>query len=286
MLTEREIQFEAIKSTVQDLQSKTIQLFRQDPVKGIRSHGCGILFTYNFEYFILTAYHNLADEDFDTITARVGPHLPRLRPCVVKYSKVVGTPSLDKIDIAVIHLQSSELIAMLHQYNSFTHLSDIRLDLQNINKKVDKFSLFGYPGSKTKPKYNVDREYTISALYTEVRPANKIHGKLKEHGFSAHIIFDKPKKGYNYFTNQQITSPQMKGLSGCGLWILTSLDVEKLRYNSKLVGIFTELHFGQGFATRIDFVTELMRAHFGTYTMPGSHFVREWKGKYGTQHRL
>lgn len=283
--TEGEIGEQFARMTSAFLQKCTVQLFRTDIEEGIVAHGTAILFTYRNNFFLITASHNFVGEDPKSIRIRVGPHLEKISNSVLKFSKETGSLAKDKIDLAVLWFNDSELIACLHKYNTFIELQDLRIDHEQkvvtSHRKDSKYILFGFPGSRTKQKFGVQNAWNVKALYIEVMLKQFHNDQIELPGFVGHLAFDRPTKGMNPATGSRTSLPKFKGLSGGGLWDIIGIDPANNMLDIRLVGIFIELSLTLGFATRIDFAIELIRSHFGLATLPASSFIRDWRLKYG-----
>jgi len=283
LLSELEIVKEFKLRSSNFLAKCTIQLFRMNSEEGIKAHGSGVLFSFNSKFFIISAAHNFLDEEKESIRLRIGPHLEKIEDADLIYTLLVGDPSVDKIDISVLHIRSQELIKQLQIHNEFIHVNDIIIDHeqkivpQETGSKNGQYLLFGYPGKQTKKIYKSITEWKVKALSIEIFYTENDIQRLKESGFVNHILFNKLNKGYVQPSNDQIHLPEFGGLSGCGLWDFSGFDLENQRMNTKLVGIFIEIRSNLGISTKIDFAIELIRAHFNEITLPISNHVLQWQ---------
>lgn len=193
-----------------------------------------------------------------------------------------------KCDVAIVKLSSdtTEYIREIgYEFLDKKHLG-INLSVQN----ESMLHICGYPANKTRgPIYGRDGKKiqieTISDLnheriifpivfssklvylslpYIDVISQYERRGIEKE----AHLLLSFHYKKLSRLNGSRITLPKPSGMSGSGLWAITSDG------NYHLLGIMIEYNLKDSFmlATRIDYVTELMR-HVYNSDLPKSNII-------------
>lgn len=276
MLNLREISKEIYKEISEYLLITTIQFFKKGNDGSIVPLGCGVLFSFEDDYFIITAAHVIFDENVPEIYFRVRYEMISLESHKVKYVKSSGNGILDKIDIATIKITTPYSIEKLIKHSQFIGLEQIQFNpkqLQGNDIKVKslEYLMFGYPAKKTKLKYNNAREWKVKGLFYWCGLHNIDISKAQEDGFIHHIFCSKMSKGIDLSNNLQQKLPQLPGMSGCGLWVPGKFNLRTGKLQVKLVGIFYGVQHSLMIFTKIDFAIELIRQAYKLPKMPKTH---------------
>ena len=283
LISIKDFEIEFIEKSANFLNKCTIQLFRNNSEEGLVPHGCGILFSFQNYYFLISAAHNFADEPKNDIKLRIGNEIKSIQKSELKFSLETGDLEKDKIDTAVLQIKDKTLISLLKKENEFIDIQDIELDhkqkILNLDSSVESYLyiLYGYPAKQSKPKFNSEFEWVINALYLQGMLVNPKDKTLEKGGYTNHVVIDKLKKGKKYHTGERVNLPIFKGMSGCGLWDIQGFDIKRNKLRIKLVGIFIEIGSNLAISTKIDFAIEVIRYKFGCKKLPSSTHLKNMK---------
>ena len=192
-------------------------------------------------------------------------------------------------DVSVVKLEKDT--STILQNNGYCFITQEHLAINNIIEGHQQLYVCGYPANRTKRVYRNDGSpFHLSQLTedgTETRcypivykskmaylilPATSNDKYYKQLKLEKHLqyVLDFHKDKLCDSKGRRISLPNPRGMSGCGLWGINDSD------NSYyLVGIMTA--FGESLpymqATRIDYVTELMRNVLNA-SLPKSEIVQ------------
>lgn len=268
--------------TGQVLSKYTVQIYKDDIEKAYVSLGSGILFSFENNFFIITASHNFIHEgQFLGIKGyyiQAGVSLYSLQ-----YEDIRGVPQIiyysNKIDLAIVKLESQDLIAALIESKKFVTLEYIkfnpkqRVTFEKNSEPSDFYVLFGFPGTKTKRVIKpgtpivIEKKFNVKAYCQLEYLRNKIPQELIDMGFTNHIFFSKIKKGSDLYSNKRLIKPVQNGMSGCGLWEIYADYVNGMP-KLKLAGIFTEFQMGFGIAVQLKYAIAIIRQEFNLNRLP------------------
>lgn len=225
--------------------------------------GSGILLKIADSYFLATASHNL--EDLNSLFIPTPPNL--YQPIVGKKYRTIGASSVyqdDKIDIAVIKLDEKSVNQISTHY-SFLDGQHIEIGHKIAERMA--YIMIGYPKGRTKrnPK---DKITKCNPFTYHTTPKNQ--QSYKDLGCNPlhHILVEYDINNLNtQKASGKMPGPKPKGMSGGALFHVPFQ--KNVGQNDKimfyLVGILRYFHLNDKkviIATRIDFLTELIRESF------------------------
>lgn len=271
--------------TGQTLSKFTIQIFKDNIETGLCSLGSGVLFSFEKNFFIVTASHNFIQQG-EFVGKGLKDYYIQLGDnglFSLKDEDVQGITEksylLNKIDLAVVKLDSKATIEALLENKRFLQLEDINFfPEQRVTYEANKeasnyYVLFGFPGTKTKRESKSgnpiiqEKKFKVKAYCQLEYLKNKVPQKLIDMGFNKHLFFSKIKKGSDIYLNKQLIKPIQNGMSGCGLWEI-SADFVNGTPKLKLAGIFTEYQMGFGIAVKLKYAIAFIRQNFALKRLP------------------
>ena len=285
LLSIRDFDSQLLVETGQILSKFTVQIFKENIEKGFGSLGSGVLFSFENSYFIITASHNFIHQGefvgkgMKDYYIQLGDRsLFSLRNEDVR-GIVEKSYLLNRIDLAVVKVDSKEIIEALLENKRFLRLEDInffpeqRVAYEANTEASDYYVLFGFPGTKTKKEIKTgnplikEKKFKVKAYCQLEYLKNKVPPKLIDIGFTTHIFFSKIKKGSDLYLNKRLIKPVQNGMSGCGLWEIYADFVDGTP-KLKLAGIFTEFQMGFGISVKLKLVITFIRQNFNLNRLP------------------
>lgn len=247
----------------------------------------GVLCSDDINCYIVTCAHTFAVEDgADKIQGIVMTN--SFTPLNEERVLAPDTTAHGKCDIAILRL-SSDTIKYIEELG-FEFLEKRYLGI-NLSVQYDSIlHICGYPANQTKgPIYgkggrkiqietvsDSDHERRLfpfvfsSKLVYLALPFIDDISQYERHGIEkeTHLLLSFHYKKLSRLNGSRITLPKPSGMSGSGLWAITSDG------NYHLMGIMIEYNLKDSFmlATRIDYVTELMR-HVYNSDLPKSFVI-------------
>lgn len=274
-MTVEEFDRETIRELAEHVCKYTIQIFRTNSEEGTVAHGCGILFQFQENYFLLTAGHNYKGENINELKIRVDEQLLAISGETL-LSKSNDSNVDDKIDIAITKLDDDLSKSLLKSNSKFALISDISLGPQqkisgekNSNDS-DYYFILGYPGGKTKLKYGSNKDWSVQVFFANGYLYNTNIIKLKDKGYDNHLFINRLQKIPDIISGQKTHVPKLNGMSGSGLWDIKGYDLKAKALKCKLVGIFIEENLNVRIYTKIDFAIEMIRHRYNLVKLPKS----------------
>ena len=247
----------------------------------------GILCFDGANYFILTCAHTFSVEDgVNKVQGIVINN--SFTPLNEERVLAPDTTVHGKCDVAIVKL-SSDTTEYIREIG-FEFLDKKYLGISLSVQNESMLHICGYPANKTRgPIYGRDGKKilieTISDLNNEriilpiVFSSKLVYLALpyiddisqyerREIEKETHLLLSFHYKKLTRLNGSRITLPKPCGMSGSGLWVITSDG------NYYLLGIMIEYNLKDSFmlATRIDYVTELMR-HVYNSDLPKSNII-------------
>jgi hypothetical protein len=191
-----------------------------------------ILFTTNGRFFLVTAAHlffaEIYEKDIDVnrIEIAIGNEYHKLGGILVTCDPNgddIYDP--DKIDTAVFELDNDTANSITKKYQ---FLPWIKIHFGHESSAVLKYLIVGYPQAYTK-LYYPDKAVISTPFVLAATGAD--HQYYLQEGIDENKIIVLPIKKDN------AELPKLEGISGCGVWIVSSLGSERPEY--KLVSIVT-----------------------------------------------
>lgn len=216
--------------------------------EGRKAHiGSGILIKTECNFYLLSARHVFENEK-DVLNKKTVNNIVYCKDDIAyPINGVFAYYSADeKIDILVCKLSESTQ-GMLYQF--FEFMPSYMMAQESILRYTKDYYIVGYPIGKVKRSYPYDNTIKRS-LYT-IQTAG-----LKSDEFNFHVEYHRDKMT-NLQTGLKISTPHVKGMSGCGLWY-------KCQENIYLVGIVHYFNNKESIisATKIDYAIEILNRKF------------------------
>lgn len=274
------------------IQKNTIQLWEKSRNSSYwYPLATGVLCSDGVNCFIITCAHTFADEDgTDKIQGIVMNN--SFTPLNEERELAPDTTFHGKCDIAILKL-SLETIKYIEELG-FEFLEKKYL---GINLSVQHDSILyicGYPANKTKgPIYGKDGKklqiettsdsnhkrqlfplvFSSKLVYLAlpyIDDANQYEKHCLEK--ASHLLMSFHYKKLSKQNGSRITLPKPNGMSGSGLWAITKNG------NYYLIGIMVECNLTDSYmlATRIDYITELMRHVFNSALAQSNIVPTKW----------
>jgi len=269
-----------------DLLKSTIQIFKHT-VDGVKPLGSGILFSFEDNYFILTAAHNLKGLKRQDLSVRIGNSLISLEHDILHYISETGENKDDKIDLGAILIRTNDAIQDINTFNRCINLEDINFNpvqqkSTSIQTTNPDYIMFGYPESQTKLKHGSSDHWKVKVLYFKCGLNNIDTSEIIDLGFRNHIFCTRTKGGSDLYTGQKRNLPLLYGMSGCGLWQLNKIDVNTGRFQLKLCGIFYGVEKEFLIFTKVGHVIDMIRESFNLKKLPCLGYNLNWNKKLHT----
>jgi hypothetical protein len=226
-------------------------------------YGSGVLITIGDSYFLATASHNL--EDFSSLYIPLPPDLHiQLEG---KSFRTVGSSSrypVDRIDVAIIKLKDRVVSNLVKHY---AFLDGIHVAINHEIAQKMAYIMIGYPKGKTdrNPKAKITKCNPFT-YHSEPKP-DQFYQKLGyDQKFNILVEYDINNLNVKK-SNGKKPGPHPRGMSGGGLFHVPYQTVDPLKEPIMfyLVGILQYFFLEDKkviVATRIDFISEIIRNHF------------------------
>lgn len=223
-----------------------IYLQNKNNEKDVHPSGSGVFFKDNENYFLITAKHILNEVDRYHICVFINSQLVKLSG---NWKYFISANQYDNVDIAILRIEHQLVNLILFQYK-FIIKETLSIDIKASNENL--FILTGFPTKQTIKKGNVFHVEPLSFITQEIvlKRINKIHLNDKEN------IVVKYRRKDQGFLNDDFKAhgpADLRGISGCGLWVFDSKIGITNPVNLKLAGIVIEADINRGIicATRI-----------------------------------
>lgn len=232
---------------LEDIYQYTIPLSCMDK-EGRKSHlGTGVLIKTESNYYLLSARH-VFENDKDVLNKKTVNNIVYCKDdTAYPIDGDFAFYSADEnIDILVCKLTeyTQEVLSQFFEFMpSYMMIQD------SILRCTKDYYIVGYPIGKIKRSYPYDNTIKRS-LYT-IQTAG-----LESDKFNFHVEFHRDKLT-NLQTGLKISTPHVKGMSGCGLWY-------KCQENIYLVGIVHYFDNKESIisATKIDYAIDILNRKF------------------------
>lgn len=275
MLEYQNIKFQVIRSVADSIIDSTIHFFYDNSEGEEKLTGSGVLFEIENRHFVFTAAHVIAENAEDTyfIVPYKAIHLGGKLYNVSLPSS--GNRNDDKIDLAVIELEPT-VVTMLKKEYKFQTQDNILL-----GHTMDKFTRYlaiGYPSTKTKKKWN-STEIKFEPFVFNSKPVVNFEYVRFGFSFEHHLAIEFLGEVISEKSALQLHSaPNLKGVSGSGMWYLPNFPEIDMPQTKKLIGISIEQvnkPANQAIVvTRIDLITEFLRQHLKIQSLPISKKIK------------
>lgn len=243
-----------------------------------RPHGCGVLFTFEGNYFVLTASHLLDKTNFTALRIMIDGTVYKLDGSTFKFAiPEEGDKNnyVGNIDLAILKLGDGELLNRLKAERNFTELQDILFDqnqkvgiLPSHEAALNAYYIIGYPASRTKFNEKTSSYHsTLFGIYCTLHKKN-LNRLEKEFG-EYHLFFDYRKSGKSLKHQKKVKLPKYYGLSGTGIWKTDHFNINGT-FNVKLAGIFLQVSQKETIMVglRIDLIIQELRTQFNLPRLP------------------
>lgn len=217
-----------------------------------------ILVKIHDNYFLITAGHALKDTPPNNIIIYIGNSISRLEG-KVKYTDFTDSINNDKIDIAVWKV-NKKIVKLISKSYKFFNLEFSTIDLAM--PENENYLIVGYPCSRTKPKYSIEKFFVNPFIFHTYRASIKMYKKLNFHPNTNVLLAYRKRKIIRYGNDLIQMGPDLYGMSGCGIWYIANFYSKQIKYFP--VGILIEGHSNLNtiVATRLNVITEIIRQKF------------------------
>lgn len=225
----------------------TIPLCYIDDVGRTFHLGSGVLIKTECSYYLLSARHVFENDKNVLNKKTINNVVYHKDDAVYPIDGDFAFYSVDEnIDILVCKLTEYTQEAL---YQFFEFMPSYMMAQESILRYTKDYYIVGYPIGKVKRSYPYDNTIKRS-LYT-IQTAG-----LKSDEFNFHVEYHRDKMT-NLQTGLKISTPHVKGMSGCGLWY-------KCQENIYLVGIVHYFNNKESIisATKIDYAIEILNRKF------------------------
>lgn len=192
-----------------------------------------VLIAANGKHYVVTASHVYLKDPKKIVFRTCDGNFTSLGGSL---TKTVNETSLlnESVDVAYVKIDSATFSAinMIDLY--FLDLSNI--DINNTYKNENLYYIYGYPASRTKPIKPLRKIKIKPYSYVTIRKMVNIDG----YSIDWNIFLKYVRKESAYKDGNRIIGPKQKGMSGCGIWVCTSVTCPAEDFRFKLVGIYTE----------------------------------------------
>lgn len=227
--------------------------------------GSSVLLTIGDKYFLVTANHVMEPIKHEELFVCQKNGMQSLGSVIVGDIKGIRAISKstkdDNIDIAYAEL-NCVTIDVFDDYEFLT-IDDIQPHFEA--PENNQYILIGWPATKTKPRYDRPGIHQEYLLYLTSLASKEVY-ENKSFSLIEVLALRTPSKALDVTGNLQKV-PQLKGMSGCGVWSVPSdFSIDETKNSEKLVGIGISyiinekvVHENVIFATRIAIVLEKIR---------------------------
>lgn len=235
--------------------SVQIMDYNFDSLKTVKypfSHASGVLIKSNKAYYILTAGHVIQRDKPQHLSVLLGREVHLIKGRVDKVEAQLST------DIALIKLEN-DLVTRIKKHRVFLDFKGICSSHKLI--ETQNYHVVGFPSSynKINKKTNFVTSKTFSLLTSKVD--DKWFGKLEYSKEISYLMGYKRKKVIFSKNNKKAIGPKPDGLSGCGLWYIPNMLIEKgQEVPYYLIGILAEFVREQNILvfTKVDVAIKLL----------------------------
>lgn len=255
----------------------TVHFFQDSPTTVPQPLGCGVLFTFQNNFFIITAAHLLEGDVHNDLRVMVDGYLFPLQGIwrFIRNSVDEVQEYPQNVDLAVLKFIPCQLLAKLQQDRSFLELQHLAFDQQQIVSSSPEvtnalcgYHIVGYPSSRT--KYDATANSYRSTMYVTYTTLHKKNLKRLRKKFNAnhHLFFDYRTTGKDPKENNKVQLPTYGGLSGTGIWKVDYLVGAD--FNIKLGGIFLQTSQKESvmIGLKIDMIIQVIREAFNLPRLP------------------
>lgn len=255
----------------------TVHFFQDSLTKVPQPLGCGVLFTFQNNFFIITAAHLLEGDVHNDIRVMVEGYLYPLQG-IWKFvlNDIDETQEFPQnVDLAVFKFIPCQLLTRLQQDRGFLELQHLAFDQQqvvssspDVTNVLCGYHIVGYPSSRTKYDTEVDSyRSTMYVTYTTLHKKN-LKRLRKKFNSNHHLFFDYRTTGKNPKENSKVKLPTYGGLSGTGIWKVNHFVGGDL--NIKLAGIFLQTSQKESvmIGLKIDMILQVIREAFNLPRLP------------------
>lgn len=211
-----------------------------------------VLLELGEQHFLLTAGHVLDNEE-NLGFALEGKFYPISDEFFYYYNKSTDTLN-HKVDIGVVRLNQDIIDAFKN--SGFNFLKYSQLSLSQPYSPGNCYLLAGYPANRKKLKISTG-SFSCTPFFLSTREVIDDFKKLKVLKDYKLLLNYQKRKIINPHTGDKIQGPNLKGVSGSGIWYLNN-------GMSTLAGIFTDWHMDYNLlaATRIEVLIEAIRQSY------------------------
>ena len=264
-----------IQASLQIINNATLQLWEKSiGMNMLRPCASSVLISDGNSYYLITCSHTFStfdneEVDFGFMIGNIFYYLD------VQRVSAPDTIEQGSCDVSVVKLEKDASANL--QNNGYCFITQEHLAINHIIEDHQQLYVCGYPANRTKRLYRNDttpfhlsqrtEDGTETRCYPYVYkskitylmlPATSNDKYYKQLKIEKHLqyVLDFHKDKLRDSKGRRISLPNPRGMSGCGLWGINQSDGDYY-----LVGIMTD--YGESLplmvATRIDYVTELMR---------------------------
>jgi len=220
-----------------------------DPTRKMRTEGTGTLVQFNGRRFILTAHHVVERglDNFCLPLREKGPHLLPLRGLRIS-SDVMH-------DTALIHLPDDDRFRALDRGWRFLRLASPPATLPDERP----FFLFGFPADEGRVTIGMPDSPSQSGAHAQVTlrshrivlTLGRTTGPKEIHDSEPvdpriDFFLDHPTEGRRFGAREAERFPDIRGISGCGVWVLLPPPALAVPFESRLSFTGIETGFGSG----------------------------------------
>lgn len=257
---------EIVSEVSTDILNYTPQLFYLDYLKNTSYNkpeplASGVLINVCDNVFLITAGHVIEDNNPENIGIMIQRKFHHLNG-EVRFVEPSKSDQNDKIDLAVWKIDDDVAFELNKRY-CFLDINKVEYTHQPSSDK--RYLIVGFPTKRTKLNIKSQNIKPNPFILLTKEVERNFYNRLNIQNHSNIILEYRIAKIKSFATGSYGKGPFPEGLSGCGLWHLPNLLVEKGKKASfKLVGIMIgyRKEFNIVVSTRIHFVTELLRQIF------------------------
>ena len=275
--TNEELEDLVAKACIEKAFPVTVHFFQDLPTKVPQPLGCGVLFTFQDNFFIITAAHLLEGNIYNDLRVMVEGYLYPLQGVWRFVHKDVDDTQEfpQNIDLAVFKLIPCQLLTRLQQDRGFLELQHLAFDQQqliasspDVENALCGYQIVGYPGSRT--KFDTTADTYRSTMYVTYTTLHKKNLKKLREKFNSnhHLFFDYRTTGKDPREKNKVNLPTYGGLSGTGIWKVDHFVGGDL--NIKLGGIFLQTSQKDSImiGLKIDLIIQVIREAFNLPRLP------------------
>ena len=217
-------------------------------------HGTGVLLRIQNLHLLVSAAHVF--DDFDKLLIPVNNGKFMFHP---GGEIIINSPKTfredDNLDIGVLILDLESINELKSTYKFLEHE---QISINHVFDETQDYMIFGFPSTWSN-RSATRKSFHIRPFYNFANPVNNSEYEKFNRKHYLNIIVEYNRKyAINAKSKSLSYGPNLHGMSGCGLWNLSSFP------KVKLVGIMTDWPIKNRkriIGIRMDIITETLRKH-------------------------